>query len=207
MRCAIIALLLLPLAVPAVPTGLNLMPTADVLDAGVTRAEYEFNHSGKLYAAPDATVVGTQVGSFFAMEGGIDNVTDRGTLYNLKWRPIADGRRGLRAALGAQNLGSDGTPQYYAVATKPMGRARLSAGVITEPSGRDFTTLGMVGLALRGGPVIVKVDHVWNDRVDRSGVSIGLVYHTLAVSGAMYTADGASKEYAVTVSFVNRFGN
>jgi len=194
----IICLLLASLACLAIPTGLNIMPTADVLPPGASRLDYESSGTGKLNVPAGSSIIGTQNGSLFDVEAGIDNINDVGTVYNLKWRFYYGGEGGMQIAAGAQNLGEDA--QYYGVLTRAFGRMKISAGAIIGV-GEDNETLGMVGARFDLRPLILMVDHVRGDTIERTAGSVGFAFNNLVLTGTIYDFDGDNTETTVRISY------
>lgn len=207
MRALLVAMLLLfgPAATIsfAIPTGLNAMPTANVLGMGATRVEYGFNGSGLLYATPEtATIVGTQTGLVLGLEGGIDRVDDVGTVYNVKWRLKNEGLLAPAFAVGVQNIVSGERPQYYGVFTKSIISSRLaqiSAGLMLD---EDIDTLGMLGAGLYLGPLTLKADTIQGGGQDRTSVGAGLTFAGISFSAAYFAYDTLRPdETTFTVSY------
>ncbi|MHB0938267.1 MAG: hypothetical protein ACYC6A_17890 [Armatimonadota bacterium] len=205
MRNMILACLLMTsLACLAIPTGLNMMPTADVLKPGQSRLDYETPNSGKLNVPFGASILGTQNGSLFNTEAGIDNITDVGTVYNFKWRFVHNEETGMQAAVGAQNLAEHA--QYFLVLTKRFGRVKLSGGAMTGIGDEDDDEIvGMVGASLDLKPFILMVDHVRGDTLERTAGSVGITLSSLTLQGTAYDFDGAGTEYTTTVSYGHRY--
>lgn len=194
----IVCLLLTSLSCLAIPTGLNMMPTAEVLRPGDSRLDYESAGSGKLNVPVGGSIIGTQNGSLFDIEAGIDNITDVGTVYNVKWRFIYGGDGGMQVAAGVQNLGEDA--QYYGVFTKGIGPVKISAGAIIGV-GAENETLGMVGARLDARPFILMADHVRGDTIERTAGSIGIAINSFTITGTAYGFENAPTEYTVRFSF------
>lgn len=200
----LVCLLSASLACLAIPTGLNMMPTAEVLESGQSRLEYETPNGGKLNVPFGSSILGTQNGSLFGIEAGIDNITHIGTVYNVKWRFVNNEAAGVQAAVGAQNLAEH--VQYYGVLTKTIGRVQVSAGAITgvgDPD--DDETAAMVGVRVDLRPFALMVDHVRGDIVKRTAAGIGVRLSSLTLRGTAYDFDGGETEYTMTVSYGHRY--
>jgi len=178
-----------------------MMPTADVLEPGESRLDYETANSGKLNVLFGGSIIGTQNGTLFDIEAGIDNITDVGTVYNFKWRFLSGEGGGPAAAVGAQNLAE--STQYYAVLTKGISRLKVSGGVITGV-GDDDETLAMVGASLDIRPFILMVDHVQGDTIKRTAGSVGLAFSSFVIQGTAYDFENADTEYTMTLSFIQK---
>ncbi len=194
-------LILTPLASLAVPTGLNCMPTADILAAGQDRTQYESNGSGQLYVPQGGWLYGTQVGFILGFEGGVDKTVRTSSVYNLKWRFLGEGYVMPAIAFGVQNVAQGDKMQYYAVATKslvPSGLLKVSAGVLRD----EGDTLTMIGAEGHLGPIVVKADSL-NGGVDaRSGVSVGYnFWRGFCVTGTSYHYKNAPSEQTISLSY------
>jgi len=199
----ILCLLSISLAGLAIPTGLNLMPTADVLTPGESRLDYESSGSGKLNVPPDGMIIGTENGSLFGFEAGVDNITDLGTVYNVKWRFLNSGEGTTQFAIGAQNFGEDA--QYYGVLTRKLGRMKISGGMITGVGDAD-ETLSMVGARFDARPLILMADHVQGDTIKRTAGSVGLSMSSFTIIGTAYDfGNDGSTEYTLTLSYGHQY--
>jgi len=195
-------LLLIPLAALAVPTGLNIMPTADILATGQERVEYESNGSGKFYVPQGDLLYGTQTG-FQGFEGGIDNATSKTSIYNLKWRLVKENVLLPSLAVGMQNVMMGQEPQSYAVVTKsigPNGMLRASVGLM-HITGETLTMIGAQGSM---GPLVVKADTASGNILSRSAVSTGYTLGKgFTVTGILYHFDNAPNEKTVLLSYTS----
>lgn len=200
-------LLLTACASQAIPTGLNAMPTANVLGMGQTRVTYIFDGSGLLYADEEtSTVFGTQSGLAFGLEAGVDDVDGKGTVYNLKWRMIPEGFFSPAFALGVQNITSGERPQYYAVMTKsvlPMRVAQISAGAMYD---ENKDTIGMVGAGVYLGPLTVKADHISGGDKERTSMGASLTFSSFTAGVARFAYDdGRPDDTTYLVSYGARY--
>ncbi|HOS42154.1 MAG TPA: hypothetical protein PK794_00530 [Armatimonadota bacterium] len=189
----------LSLIAAAVPTGLNAMPTANVLGLGEARFEYESAGSGKLYVPANAVVYGTQTGFILGLEGGLDEVGGA-TRANGKWRLKGEGIITPALAIGIQNLGGD--LQYYGVATKSFILAAVHAGLLRDTD--TDTNVTMLGANANLGPLVVKVDKLNGGALDRTAVGASLRLGTITVSGTSYDFDNAPRERTFSVSYTYR---
>ena len=196
--------LLLPLTCLAVPTGLNMMPTAESLGMAETRVEVESAGGGKMYVPRGDTLYGSQVGALLGVEAGIDQVSGPGTRYNAKWVFKGDGLILPALAVGVQNVSSNTKSDVYAVATKslvPGGLVKLHAGVMRS-EGEDYT---MLGASFRLGPIQVKADQIngglsgnlHQGQSYSAGASVG----NITLTGTHYDYETGSDKNTVTVSY------
>lgn len=195
--CVSAVLVLVPLVSHAVPTGLNAMPTAEVLESGQSRISYE-TESGKLYAPAGSSIYGTQNGLFLGIEVGVDRVSDKGTVYNGKWRLKGEGLILPALAVGVQNITSGEKPQYYAVLTKSLTPAKivqLHAGLLRDENTNETT--GMYGANVDLGPVFVQADRT----NDRTSVGAGFTYQNITAGAIAYDYENAPNETSLFVSY------
>jgi hypothetical protein len=138
------------LPVLGAPSGLNIIPTADILDKGVISLETESAGAGNPWGDDCDSFVLLQFGVGHGIELGIDKCTnDSDSWLNFKWR-ICDESKGLPAiAFGTQAISDGDRSQHFAVVTKSFGKMRLHTGAI----GIDHKTRWMLG-----------VDHPLSDR-------------------------------------------
>ncbi len=190
--------LALPLLCRAIPTGLNVMPTAETLGIATARVDYESSGSGKLYVPSGATIYGTQFGMILGIEGGMDRVTDRGTVYNFKFRFFPDTLVIPAMAIGAQNIVNGQKPQYYLVTTKSLLLAKVSAGVMRT----EGNTLSMLGASAGMGPFILKADRIMTGGHQRTSGSIGFSLKGITFTGTAYDIKDAPNERTLTVSYM-----
>lgn len=184
-------LLLLPLLCFAVPSGLNIMPTAESLGLGVTRLDFESDGSGKLYVPEGNSLAGTEAGLLLGIEGGIDDVPAIGAVYNLKWKFKNDGIIFPAMAIGGQNLAHGQAPQYYLVATKsliPASKAlQVSAGVLHGSVDNEGPhNLVLYGASVKLGSFTLKGDRATGSFTDRKSLGLSYTYTTFTVSGIRY---------------------
>lgn len=199
--CAALVLALCPLLVQAVPTGLNLMPTAEALGLGSTRFDFETDGSGKLYVPSGSSLVGSQAGALLGIEGGADQLSPGGTVYNLKWVFKSEGLILPAIAVGAQGIKSGERTEYYAVATKslvPTGIIKVSGGVMRDNNGDNLLLLGA---GLKVGMLMVKADRVSGGDRDAQALSAGLAFKNLTFTGTHYDFKNASDTNTLTVSY------
>lgn len=184
----------------AVPTGLNIMPTAEVLGFGQQSFYFESDGSGKLFVPRGDSLAGTQTGFVMGIEGGIDTAGGD-TIYNLKWRFIPEGTFMPALAVGAQNIaGNEGT-QYYAVMTKnflPKGMLQISGGAIRV----EDNELTMVGAGSKLGPIRVMIDRVnGNEAFDCTAYGASLDLGGFLIGGTQYDYDNGPDERTFSISY------
>lgn len=120
--------------VQAEPSGLNVVPTADIYDPGVPSVEYQVEGEGRLFARDCSNLVLVQLGVARGLDVGVDKCVDssgEAYLFNAKYR-LREGE-GSRPALaaGIQNLGRGQVAQPYLVGGWGFDRPlRAHAGTI-----------------------------------------------------------------------------
>lgn len=194
-------LLVAPLAGFAVPTGLNIMPTAESLASGQSRLDFESDGSGKLYVPPNSSIIGSQTGFVLGFEGGVDTISGESAVYNLKWCVISDGLLTPAIAIGAQNVKHGEKTQYYLVATKsllPGNLLAISAGSLRNNEDKLLTMIGAKG---RLGPFTAKVDHVEGGSVNRSALGLSYTYREFSITGTLYRNTDIPDEKTITLSY------
>ena len=132
----------------AAPSGLNVIPTADVYDPGVPSVEFQSEGEGRLFGPEYGSHALVQCGVAHGLELGMDQcVSDGGpALFNGKYR-LLDGEGSRPAvAIGMQNLGHGQVAQNYVVTGWGFGRplrAHLGAisldGAVKPMAGADYT--------------------------------------------------------------------
>ena len=127
-----IALLLLVVSVAgAAPSGLNLIPTADILDPGALSLELESAGSGAVWGEEASHAQLLQVGLGYNLEVGLDHCLNApDTWFNLKWRLWSASEEHGAVAVGIEALGSDGGAQPYVAACTGTGAHRFHAGAM-----------------------------------------------------------------------------
>lgn len=197
----VLALIALAGPVFGAASGLNIIPTADVLDRG--SAAIELERAGEkvpLFAEADAALL-LQLGLGYGVEAGYDNFSDGNDFnaWNIKKAVLyRDGSP--VAAIGIQNIGKGLGSQPYAVGHIPLGCGRLHAGLIKT----EETFHPMAGY-----------DHPITDRIilqadytagDENAASLGLVFkikHNFELTTACIRDNSGSNKssYLLTISW------
>jgi hypothetical protein len=152
--------LMLPSATQAAPTGLNLMPTADLLAAEEAVSEFEVD-GARLFDSECSQWALLQVGVSDRVEVGVDRCFDgeKDTFGNAKLLLAREGR-GPAVALGVQNVAPGAQAQPYLSLAKDVGRARLHLGAIRL----DGRVEAMAGIERGiGDRLTLLLDHVTGD--------------------------------------------
>ena len=132
---ALLVVGLLPLAARAAPTGLNQIPTPDLvpwkqLTLQLANGNTDVTPTLPVWRAPQ--VLGqSEFGLPWNMEAGLDvapyNVQqDYRPVLNIKWVPINEDYYVPAAAIGVTQLGLGFTPGYYLVASKTLNYEQIA---------------------------------------------------------------------------------
>ena len=146
----------------AAPTGLAIIPTADLLPPGVASLEVETVGNRALPGGEGETPALSQFGLTTRLDAGSDRRIGGGpghTLLNAKWLVLPE-ERGLPAiAVGVQNVAGGLRAEPYLVGTRSLGQTRFHLGALrTEGALRPLAgidhTLGtlMLMAEVLGGP-------------------------------------------------------
>ena len=196
----ILVTLLVPLFALSVPTGLNIMPTAESVGMAKSQVTYESQGSGKLYVPESSTLYGTQFGAIFGVEGGIDQVSGKGTVLNGKWVFRSEGLLFPALAVGVQNVHAGDKSQYYIAATKsllPSGTLKAHAGLLRL----DGDTLTMIGASAIFSSLILKADHVNGGPLSGSAVSVGIKSSSYTITGTRYFMENRHDETTFSINY------
>jgi hypothetical protein len=142
MRNAILIIALMALVGPVFccPTGLTLIPTADVLSQG--GVFFCTERCGALSTSVSNAESNSyfQLGLGYGLEMGYDVYDDNTHAWNVKWAlPTLLG--GTAIALGIKEISDGVTAQPYIMGTRPLGSGRLHLGLL-DNSGSIQPILG-----------------------------------------------------------------
>ncbi len=185
----------LALAAPAhgSPTGLNIIPTADVLPAGTASVEGEVFGPGGLPARESEPYALLQVGFPGRLEAGVDRGIGgaaRSAAGNVKWQVLPQTGVLPALALGAQNISGRQRIQPYLAATRSLGRTRIHAGLLRDDAGTHL--LAGVEHAI-GTRLVVQGDHVGGSGgISSAGVALQ-VHRRASLTLAVTRAAGARR--------------
>ncbi len=132
MFCCISVLMASCLPAMSAPSGLNVIPTADVLDESMVSLEIESVGTGTPWGGDCDSFALLQFGVGRGIEFGLDRSTSGSSDHwlNAKWRVLDESRTTPAVALGTQTVSKNDHPQPFAVATRRFGRMRLHGGII-----------------------------------------------------------------------------
>ena len=129
MRRIVVFVLLLPIAAQAAPTGLNQIPTTDLVPVGqlslqLQNGNTETSGSSSVFHQPQP-VPQSEYGTPWNIETGLDVAPsdppgDYRPIANVKWSPLHEDYRIPAAAVGASQLGPDFSPNYFLVLSKTL---------------------------------------------------------------------------------------
>jgi len=116
----------------AYPTSLNVIPTADLLDPGSLRMEFENDGDSRVFSADseDYWLFEMAVGPRLEMGVDIYDAEETNYMTNAKYALVMESDRSPAVSFGALDIGEGGSPSYYLAAAKDFGRSRLHAGGI-----------------------------------------------------------------------------
>jgi len=171
----------------AAPTGMNVIPTADLLGHSEVALEYQ-NDGVRPFRSDCNQWTLFQLGLFDRLELGMDRCLDgeTGILGNAKLLLRQEGA-GPAIALGVQNVGRDAEAQPYLALAREAGVARVHLGAIRI----DGDAEAMLGIErpLTAGLTLL-VDHVTgSERVTGIGLAADLPLGISASLARLVTSD------------------
>jgi len=155
---------LLPLAARAAPTGLNQIPTTDLVPLGqatlqLQNGNADVNGRASLVHQPQL-VPQSEFGLPWRMEGGLDVAPsdpphDYRPLLNLKWNPLPEDYHVPALAVGAAQLGVGFTPNYFLVLSKTLNYSQIQY----QKFRAHHRNIKLRGIRLHGG--ILRTENAW----------------------------------------------
>jgi hypothetical protein len=128
------------------PSGLNVIPTADIYDPGVASLEFETDGQSRIFGRGHHSFVLFQVGTAQNLEVGADKCMGHrreSVLLNAKYR-LWEGSGGHSpVATGIQNVGQGHVAQPYVVGGWGFGGATRSHTGVISVDGRLKPMLGL----------------------------------------------------------------
>lgn len=113
------------------PSGLNVIPTADVLDKGDVSLEIESDGRGRPWGDDCDSFSLLQFGVGNGVELGVDQcLNNPDTWINIKWRVCDESGRLPALALGVQGISYDELAQPYIAVLKSIGDTRFHMGAM-----------------------------------------------------------------------------
>ena len=134
MRGVVVLLMLVPLTVDAAPTGLNQIPTTDLVPFKQLSLQLQNGNTGVSGASPvfdqPQLTPQSEFGLPWRMESGLDVAPsdpphDYRPIVNLKWSPIVEDYRVPAGAIGVSQLGVGFPPNYYLVLSKTLNYSSI----------------------------------------------------------------------------------
>ncbi len=122
---AVLALLTASTVAWGFPTSSNIIPTADLLDVGSLRVEFENDGAPRLFGPAAESFVLLEYAPYSRLELGADLYSagsSNDVLLNAKWLACPEKGRRPAFAVGVMELGSGFPATSYLVATKDVGR-------------------------------------------------------------------------------------
>jgi len=190
---------LLPIAAQAAPTGLNQIPTTDLVPIGqlslqLQNGNTEVSGPSSMFHQP-APVPQSEYGIPWRIETGLDVAPsnpphDYRPVLNVKWSPVHEDYRIPAAAVGALQLGVGFTPGYYLVLSKTLNYDAIQY----QKFRAHHRNLKLRGIRLHSG--ILGIGNVWHALV---GTDIELSDHFIVYSDWI---SGASNSVSLGGVFV-----
>jgi len=114
------------------PTGLTVIPTADLLEPATASLEFEAEGRHVPFGGDCDRFVLSQIGLPQRLELGIDGcvTSSEGPWLNAKWVMMSETLRCPAVAVGLQSVGKDTTAEPYLALSRDVGRIRLHTGAI-----------------------------------------------------------------------------
>jgi hypothetical protein len=192
--------LLFPIMASAASTGTALVPNAEVLQFGETRATYEFSGSGRLDSTTTGSTYGLQTGMLGGIETGIDYDSNSNPIYNVKWQ-YNDYEGPLPAiAIGMQNLGSKRKVQYYAVATASTPYKLMSAsfGLLRKSSDEYIT---MASAEAKYDMLKLSADYANGGGLNRHSYSAGIETSNITLTYTRYHIQNSALNHSFMIGY------
>ena len=175
------------------PTGLTVIPTADVLAPATASLEFEAEGREVPFGGDCDRFVLLQIGLPQGIEAGIDTCINSsgGPWLNAKWVMMNETLRCPAVAVGLQGVGKDTTAEPYLALSRDAGSVRLHTGAIRL----EHHTSWILGVESSLGPGLA----VCGDYVSGTAgtASLGLSWEisdTVAVAAARIFANDSEEE-------------
>ncbi len=136
--------LILPVALCAYPSALNLVPTADMMGANQLKLSYESDGHNQPFGDEQAEYIYSQVGIGDKLEFGVDLYDIRHSneaFYNAKYLVTAEKDNVPAIAIGARCISAVCKTSLYAVGYRSFEKARLHFGAETQ-DGENYLMFG-----------------------------------------------------------------
>ncbi len=190
----------------AAPSGLNLIPTADLLAPGELALEYQ-NDGVRLFDGDCNNWALVEIGLTDRFEAGVDRCFDgeTGTYGNIKFLLQPESEHQPAISLGVQNLASGDMAQPFLAFAKQVNGTRLHAGAI-RLEGEAEAMLGLeIGLT---EPATLVLDHVTGaDSASGIGLAVDLSErYSLFVSRILSNASEGDDAWQVIVTLSTTAG-
>jgi len=187
-RALALACLLPPLVAQAAPTGLNQIPTTDLVPANeltlqLQNGNTEVSGRSSVLHQPQLVAQG-EFGLPWNAEAGLDVAPsnpphDYRPLMNLKWSPVREDYRIPAVALGATQLGVGFTPNYFLVLSKTLNYQQIQY----QKFRAHHRNIKLRGIRLHAG--LLRTENAWRALVGTDiEVSDHLVIYADWISGA-----------------------
>lgn len=184
------------------PSGLNVIPTADVLDRGVVSLEMEAAGSGDPFGRGWDGFMLFQVGVGHGVEIGFDSTVRGGAdnLLNAKCCVLSEEGWAPALAVGIQAVTGRDRPEPYVVATRSVGESRFHGGVI-DLQGKARWMAGMDYRLAKA--VTFQVDYVSGSGNQATvGLCVDLTEGlSLTAASSWNNADKGDRGYVLNVAY------
>jgi hypothetical protein len=127
----------------AAPSGLNMIPTADVLEPGTVSIETESEGRGMAWGDECDRFMLMQLGMGHGVEIGMDTCTNADASWlNVKWQMGSGTKSTPGIAVGLQGVSEASKSQPYFACARSFGKARVHVGILGI-EGRGRPMLGL----------------------------------------------------------------
>ncbi len=184
----------------ATSTGTAMVPNAEVLQFGETRATFEFNGSGRLDASTTGSAYGIQTGMMGGIETGIDYDSNSNPIYNVKWQYSDDSGTIPAIAIGMQNLGNKRKIQYYAVATATTPYKLMSGSFgLLRKSSNEYITIASV--EAKYDLLKLSADYANGGGMNRHSYSAGIETNNITLTYTRYHIKNSSFNHSFVIGY------
>jgi len=194
-RCSSVTVLLVASlsSVWAGPTGLTVIPTADVLAPATGSLEFEAVGRQVAFGGDCDRAVLFEIGLSQGIEAGIDTSisSSEGPWLNAKWL-VRDETALLPAvAVGLQNVGEDVVAEPYLVLAKDVGKVRVHIGGVRT----GHRIYGMLGAEVPAGPQLTACADYVSGHAGTASVGLSWeISDTVSVAAARIFANDSEEE-------------
>ena len=182
------------------PTGLTVIPTADVLEPATGSLEFEAEGRRTPFGGDGDSSMLFEIGLPQGIEAGIDTsiTSSEGPWLNVKWLVAGETQYSPAVAIGLQGIGQNTTAESYVAVSKDVGKVRLHTGGIR--TGHHF--YGMVGAEVQVGPRLTASADAVSGHAGTTSVGLGWeISDTVTVAGARILADAGNDRWYLNIGY------